>query len=339
MSTFEKPNSTTSSSSPDNANYALTNLFFTITTADAPSSEDTRPSSPKRPEASTSSGQSSVELSSIPSKTNPSSEPSEATQEARSQKSSLFSRLFRSKNEELRALETKFKEIYPHGEISATRFGLRFTADKNDLNSPSFSHTRYRGPVAWAGIHTATALLGYAAYGLYLAAPPFGLLTCAGICAAGWLCTTRPSAEYKLTSRMISNCLGARANTRSDPKGALWAHTKADLLASWLVTTSSASWSGQFSLNPFIMGELGNDLKTQVINPLSDALNQIKDSMQHGGLADFANQSLHDQAIQKAQTNWKEFEGAFMRKYETQEMLFRSIGGLTGVFGGLGLFA
>ena len=172
-----------------------------------------------------------------------------------------------------------------------------------------------------------------------MAAPPFGLLTCAGICAAGWLCTTRPAAEYQLTSRMIANCSGSRARAKLDPSGALWAHTKADVLASWLVITSSASWSGQFSLNPFVVGEVGNDLKTQVIDPLSDALDQIKASMSHRGLASFTTQAFHSQAIQRAQNNWKEFEGAFMRKYDGQQTLFRSIGGIAGVFGGLGLFA
>jgi hypothetical protein len=237
MSTLDNTNDKSPSSSPRSTEKDLSNLYFTFTIADHSSSGSTEPSS-TRPKTNTKEELNSLELSSALSNKVAASQPtatkqdSPTKQDTPSSTSSFFSLLFRSKNEELRALETKFKEIYPQGEISASRFGLRFTADINDSKSPSFSHTRYRSPLAWAGTHTATALLGYAAYGLYMAAPPFGLLTCAGICAAGWLCTTRPAAEYQLTSRMIANCSGSRARAKLDPSGALWAHTKADVLAS-----------------------------------------------------------------------------------------------------------
>lgn len=236
---------------------------------------------------------------------------------------------FRSKGAELHALETQFKSIYPKGTITATRSQLTF----DNGEGASFSRTRYRGPLAWVGMHGASAAVGWALYGLYVGNPPMGLLTFAGVCAAGWLCTTRPSAEYKFASRAIENCTGTKAD--------LWEHTKATMEAAWLVTTSSASWSAQFSLNPFVIGVPENNLKTQVIKPLFTALSYLEgpENRKSGAIGTLDKQNLYDQAIGKASKNWKEYEGAFQRKYEAQELIFRSLGALSGLYGGISLFA
>ncbi len=320
----------------------LSDLTFSFTTADVDSSTSsaTVPQNQGRSHTTNSSTQSTRTTSTGGRSKNDTvlnTSARSTTTTASSPKPGWFSRLWRSQNRELKLLEQKFMRIYPEGEIKATKTSLSFKADRNSADSPSFSTTRYRGAFAKWGIRAATTALLSVPIAFYTGAlavstPPLGLLGFAAVCGVGYFFTTKPTHEYKLSDRAIKNCTGSKAD--------VWEHTTADVLAAWRVTTSASSWSGQFSLNPLVWGEVGNDLNTEVLKPLHVALDLVAECRRNEkeSLADFGTQNNHDNSISMASRNWGEYESAFKRKYETQQYLFRGLGLLTGGYGALTFF-